>query len=170
MNVLFQNLQEQVAKDYKLLKQLEDKLRWESDPRFIGKWESEIKDIKQKIRVREAEIDSYVSYRVSYCNSNQSNIEENSKYFNWTIEELENLEKRHQQNIDIIRQEYQDLNYNIKAKMVGMKTEKDGERVYKYTTEINELKTKIKEVLEELESKEQYLRDIKKEIEQKKIT
>ena len=58
MDDMHQHLEEQQREDYKLLKQLEDMLRWEKEPRLIGKWENEIKDVKQRISDRETEIKS----------------------------------------------------------------------------------------------------------------
>lgn len=55
---LRQHLEEQLCEDFKLLKQLEDKRRFEDDPRQISKWDAAIKEIKQKIRNRESELNS----------------------------------------------------------------------------------------------------------------
>jgi TIR domain len=53
---LRQHNEEQMKKDYDLLKKLEGKLRFETDLREQGKLEVYIKEIKQKIREREIEI------------------------------------------------------------------------------------------------------------------
>ncbi|MBD2606333.1 hypothetical protein H6G81_17795 [Scytonema hofmannii FACHB-248] len=55
---LRQHHEEQLKKDYDLLKKLEDKRRFENDPREQGKLEADIEEIKQKIHEREIEIDS----------------------------------------------------------------------------------------------------------------
>ena len=53
---LQQHLEEQIEKDLKLLKEYEDKLRCEDDPRHELKWRSGIKDLRQKIREDEKEL------------------------------------------------------------------------------------------------------------------
>ena len=55
---LHQHLEEQLNQDYELLKQLEDKLRYEDDPRKKRKWEGDIRNVKQQISDREAELDT----------------------------------------------------------------------------------------------------------------
>jgi tetratricopeptide (TPR) repeat protein len=56
MERLLQHEQEQLDKDYELLKQLEDDLRWENDLRRRGKLDADIKEIKQRILEREAKL------------------------------------------------------------------------------------------------------------------
>ena len=55
---LRQHLKEQLDKDYELLKEFEDKLRTEIDPRLKLKWNAEIEDLKLQIRQREEELES----------------------------------------------------------------------------------------------------------------
>lgn len=52
---LRQHLEEELSKDFQLLKQLEDKQRYEDDPRQISKWDAAIKEVKQRIHIRETE-------------------------------------------------------------------------------------------------------------------
>lgn len=52
---LRQHLEEQIAEDLKLLKELERKLRFEDNPRRYGEWETSIKEVKQRIHQREEE-------------------------------------------------------------------------------------------------------------------
>lgn len=56
---LRQHIQEQLEKDYDLLKKLEDKRRFENDPLEVGKLEADIELINQRIRKREVEIEEY---------------------------------------------------------------------------------------------------------------
>jgi hypothetical protein len=53
-----QYLEEQLAKDYKLLKRLEDKLRLEDDPKRQAKLELDIDEMNQRIGKREARLKS----------------------------------------------------------------------------------------------------------------
>lgn len=53
-----QYLEEQLSKDFKLLKELEDKLRYEDEPRRKLKLNNDIEEIKQQIYARQAEINS----------------------------------------------------------------------------------------------------------------
>jgi predicted NACHT family NTPase len=50
-----QYLEEQLAKDYKLLKRLEDKLRLEDDPKRQAKLELDIEELREQIQEREAQ-------------------------------------------------------------------------------------------------------------------
>lgn len=50
-----QHLEEQLAKDYKLLKRLEDKLRLEDDPKRQAKLELDIEELREQIQEREAQ-------------------------------------------------------------------------------------------------------------------
>ena len=56
--VLREHLEEQINKDYELLKKLEDRLRTESDPRNELRWTEDIKKVKQRIHEREEELRS----------------------------------------------------------------------------------------------------------------
>ncbi len=53
---LRQHLEEELSKDFQLLKQLEDKQRYEDDPRQRSKWDAAIKEVKQRIHTREKEL------------------------------------------------------------------------------------------------------------------
>ncbi|AFY35566.1 toll/interleukin-1 receptor domain-containing protein [Calothrix sp. PCC 7507] len=55
---LRQHLEQQCSEDFKLLKELENRLRSEEDPRRKLRLNDDIEEIKQKIRDREAEIKS----------------------------------------------------------------------------------------------------------------
>ncbi len=52
------HLEEQLAKDYELLKEYENTLRTEIDPRLKLKWKENIKEVKQRIRECEEELGS----------------------------------------------------------------------------------------------------------------
>ena len=56
-----QYIREQLSKDYELLKKLEDRQRYEDDPRRRGKLEADIEEINQQISQREAELKSLKS-------------------------------------------------------------------------------------------------------------
>ena len=53
-----QHIEEQLNKDYELLKQLEDRLRYEDDPLRKGRFSADIEEIKQRISERETELKS----------------------------------------------------------------------------------------------------------------
>ena len=53
-----EDIKEQLDKDYELLKNLENRLRTESDPRLELRWTEEINKVKQQIRQREEELKS----------------------------------------------------------------------------------------------------------------
>lgn len=55
---LCEHLEKQLQKDYELLKNLEDRLRTETDPRLELNWQENIKKLEQKIRLREKELES----------------------------------------------------------------------------------------------------------------
>ena len=70
---LQQHIEEQIEKDLKLLKELEDKLRCEDDPRRKLKWRSDIRELRQKIREDEKDLEELKSEKARLnFSSNQS--------------------------------------------------------------------------------------------------
>jgi hypothetical protein len=60
-----QYLEEQLNKDYELLKQLEDERRYETEPRRKGSLKIGIEEVEERICVREAELKSLPNNRGS---------------------------------------------------------------------------------------------------------
>ena len=63
-----EDIEEQLNKDYKLLINLEDRLRTEIDPRLEFRWTEEINKVKQQIRQREEELKTFSASSVSNQN------------------------------------------------------------------------------------------------------
>ncbi|WP_371718254.1 formylglycine-generating enzyme family protein [Anabaena sp. UHCC 0204] len=72
---LHQHLEEELEKDFNLLKQYEEKRRDETNPRLIGQYNSEINRIKLQISERQQELDKLPKTSLTPA-TNQSFIEE----------------------------------------------------------------------------------------------
>jgi hypothetical protein len=98
---LHQHLKEQQKQDLDLLKQYEEKLRYEEDPRQKQKWKANICEIKQRISEYEAELNS-----LNEQSSNQEksgNIADLKKYvstWDWLTKTLESA------NLELVREAY----------------------------------------------------------------
>ncbi|MEH2166792.1 MAG: tetratricopeptide repeat protein [Nostoc sp.] len=101
---LRQHHKEQQKEDYNLLKKLEDKLRFENDPREQGKLKGEIEEIEQKIGEREKKLNSIETDEQQQATLKiPENIPNSSsdKYFCGREEELEKLHQ-HLQDKNIV--------------------------------------------------------------------
>ncbi|MDY6802413.1 MAG: hypothetical protein SXA11_01200 [Cyanobacteriota bacterium] len=113
MDSMRQYLEEELRKDYEELKQLEDKLRYEEDPRFRGKWENGIRDIKQRISDREAEIESLPTQYLPL-----QSIEEICKPYdmNATLDEFKKKKiSRLKRDITLVEKQSNELSEEIEA-------------------------------------------------------
>lgn len=89
--------EEQLSQDIKLLKKLEDKLRYEYDPRLQIKWENDIRDVKQQI-IRRKSKQNYLANQPVVLrlqdNLHQRKIDRTKKELELVQKEYETLSRK----------------------------------------------------------------------------
>jgi chromosome segregation ATPase len=152
---LRQHLEEQLNQDFELLKELEEKLRSADDPRLKRRWEEAIKDVKQRISERKAELE---------CLANQlvlsSRVVHNSKLMNPVQDNFNNRRKeRLQRDLNLAQRQSNELTELINV-IVEEISENRGD-----TVRLSNLRKKKKRYEDEREQHDQEIESLQVEIE-----